>query len=429
MSEPSPARPRLRASAGVMAAATLGANVLVYGVFLVLARALTPADLGAFSALGNLLVIAGVPALALQLVTARHVARTRSTPPADLPAAVGSALRTGLVVGLGGTAVVLALAPVLSAVLDLPSGWLAVLLALAVLPVYLAYAAQGCLQGRERFVALGAVLVAVAVGRLAAAVVGGGLGWGVGGVLGLTVLASWLAAGLALVLVRDGLPAAWARARPTWVGEVLRGTTATAALLVVTNLDVPLARALLHPDDAGRYAVLAVLAKAAYWGPAFLATLLYPRMATGSGRRAALAAVWATAGIGVAVVGGAALLARPLVLVVGGERYAELAPLAPLFAAVGATWSVAQVLVYWRLSRGDHRMGLVVWTVAAVVVAVVGWRHGGIADVALPLLAGGLVVVAWGVALLVRHGAARRPAREEPGVSAPRRARSGPPRR
>jgi O-antigen/teichoic acid export membrane protein len=425
MADPSPPTPstdaadgrrRLGRSAAVVAAATLTANVLVYGVYLVLTRALTPGDFGAFSALGNLLVIAGVPALALQLVSARHVAR-------DEPDPVSTALRTGLLLGVAGTVLALALSPVVTTVLDLPGPAPAVLVALAVLPLYLAYAAQGCLQGSERFLALGGVLVALAGGRFAAAAVGGAVGLGVTGVLALTALATWAAAALALLLVRPRPGAVLAGLRRTWAVPVLRGATATAALLVATNIDVPLARAVLPPDTAGEYAVLAVFAKAAYWGPAFVATLLYPRMARGTGGRAARVAVVATAAIGLAGVAASAVLAGPLVLVVGGERYTDLASLVPLFVAAGASWSVAQVLVYWRLSRGDHRLGWVVWAVAAGVVASVVLRHPGVEAVVVPVLVGGVVVAGWGSVLLLRHGRGQAGGRR---VSARRRARTGP---
>lgn len=386
-------------AAAAVGLATLLANVLVYGVFLVLARALPPADLGAFSALGNLVVIASVPALALQLVTARHVARAGAAARDDETAA---GLRTGLLVGLGGTALLLVLAPVLTAVLDLPGPAPALLLAAVVLPTYLTYAAQGALQGRHRFALLGAVLVTVAVGRFAAAVVGAALHLGVTGVLALTVLATWLAAVPALWLVREALPRPGRTRTASWVGAVLRGTTATSALLVATNLDTPLARALLPAATAGEYAVVAVFAKAAYWGPAFLATLFYPRMATATGRRTAVSAVGATAALGLVGTLAAWLLAEPLVTVVGGAAYTHLAPLVPLLTASGAAWSVAQVLVYWRLSRSDHRLGWVVWVVAAGVVVTVLLRHDGIAQVASAVLVGGLVVVGWGATLLAR---------------------------
>lgn len=58
---------------------TMTANLLGYGFFLVLNRTQTPENLGVVVALTNLAVIGAVPALALQLVVARRVARARVT--------------------------------------------------------------------------------------------------------------------------------------------------------------------------------------------------------------------------------------------------------------------------------------------------------------------------------------------------------------
>lgn len=421
---------RAGVSAGIIGATTLLANVLAYALFLVLNRTLSPEDLGAVAALLNLTVISGVLALALQLVAARHVATaagrttgraTASVPTGDTAAGTeAAALATGLLLGLAASAVVLVASPLVAAAFDLDGVLPAVLVGLVVLPTYLTYAAQGCLHGRERFGALGLVFVVVAAGRFLAGSGAALAGWGVTGVLALTVVAAWLAAGVALALVPGGVRALRRHLRTTWVRAVLHGATATSALLVVTNMDVPLARTFLPAVESGEYAVVALFSKAAYWGPAFLATLFYPRMARATTRRSALWAVGSTAAIAVAGVLVAALFAEPLVRVVGGPDYAHLAPLVPLLTASGATWSVAQVLVYWRLSRGDHRLGYAVWTVAAVVAAVVVlWRHDSIAEIASAVLAGGLAVVAYGLVQLART----------PGVSGRRRARTDRPRR
>ena len=78
---------------------------------------------------------------------------------------------------------------------------------------------------------------------------------------------------------------------------VLHSATATSALLVVTEHGHPARRTVLPPVESGEYAVVSVFAKAAYWGPAFLATLFYPRMARATTRRSALLAVGSTTAI------------------------------------------------------------------------------------------------------------------------------------
>jgi O-antigen/teichoic acid export membrane protein len=411
-------------SAGVIGVATLVANILAYALFLVLNRTLSPDDLGAVAALLNLTVISGVLALALQLVAARHVATeaTLSVEEASPAAAASeaSALATGLVLGLVVTAVMLLASPLVAAAFDLDGALPAVLVALVVLPTYLTYAAQGALLGRERFGVLGLVFVIASAGRFAGAAGAAATGHGVTAVLAGTVVGAWVAAAVALGFVSPGVRRVPQHLRTTWVRGVLHGATATSALLVVSNMDVPLARTFLPPVQSGEYAVVALFAKAAYWGPAFLATLFYPRMARATTRRSAVWAVGSTAAIAVAGVLLSAVLATPLVLVVGGPTYEHLAPLVPLLTACGAAWSIAQVLVYWRLSRGDHRLGYAVWTVALLVAGtVVLWRHDSIAEIASTVLAGGLAVSAYGLVMLART----------PGVSARRRASSGRPPR
>jgi O-antigen/teichoic acid export membrane protein len=418
-------------TAAVLAAATLVSNVLAYALYLVLNRTLTTDDLGATAALLNLVVISTVLALAVQLIAARHVATGRS-PGRELVPAPGaaassdqgdpaaSAIANGALLGLAVTAVMLAASPFVAAAFDLDGILPAALVALVVLPTYLTYAAQGCLHGRERFGALGLVFIAVAVGRFAAGAGAAVAGLGVTGVLGLTVVAAWLTAGLALALVPGGVRTARHHTDAAWVRAVLHGATATSALLVVTNMDIPLARTFLTAAQSGEYAVVALFSKAAYWGPAFLATLFYPRMARATTRRSVLLAMGSTAAVAALGILAAALLAEPLVRLVGGPGYVHLAPLVPLLTATGAVWSVAQVLVYWRLSRGDHRLGYAVWTVAAAVAAVVVlWRHESVSEIASTVLLGGLTVVAYGLVQLART----------PGVSERRRARSGRPPR
>jgi O-antigen/teichoic acid export membrane protein len=393
--------------------ATSSANILAYGLYLVLNRQLTPQDLGAVAALLNLTVISAVLALALQLVAARRVATDRAVVHSR-DATEASALATGTVLGLAVTALMLFASPLIAWAFDLAGILPAVLIAVGALPTYLTFAAQGCLLGRERFGTLGVVFVVAAVGRFVAGAGAAWAGLGVSGVIGATVLAAWVTAAISLAMVPTAARAAGARMRSTWVRTVLHSATATSALLVVTNMDIPLARAVLPPIESGEYAVVSLFAKAAYWGPAFLATLFYPSMARATSRRSALLAVGSTTAIALVGVGLSALLAEPLILVVGGPAYSELAPLVPLLTASGAAWSVAQVLVYWRLSRGDHRLGYAVWAVAALIAAtVLLWRHDSIAQIASTVLAGGLAVAVYGLVLLLGTSPGR------PAASAP----------
>jgi O-antigen/teichoic acid export membrane protein len=132
---------------------TMTANLLGYGFFLVLNRTQSPENLGALVALTNLAVIGAVPALALQLVVARRVARARATD-RDQASAGGTALRTGTVVGFAMFLLTCGVTPVIVWALHLDSALPALLLALVVGPTCLTYAVLGDLQGTDRFLAL-----------------------------------------------------------------------------------------------------------------------------------------------------------------------------------------------------------------------------------------------------------------------------------
>jgi len=378
---------------------TMTANLLGYGFFLVLNRTQTPENLGVVVALTNLAVIGAVPALALQLVVARRVARARVTH--DQSSAGGTALRTGAMVGLAMALLTAAAAPLITWALHLDSEVPALLLALVVGPICLTYAVLGDLQGTDRFLALAALYVTVGLTRLVAGVLAGLAGWGVTGVLGALAAAAVAAALVALAVMGVSSAREAVRRGESWHRPVLHGMTATSALLVVSSLDAPLARHFLPPVAAGEFAVLTIFSKAALWAPAFVVTVVYSRMATRRGSRHVGLAVSATAAIVALGVLVTLVLRQPLVLLVGGASYAHLAGLVPLFTAIGGMWALAQVFVYWRLARADHRFGLLLWVVAIVVIAIAALAtHKSPAQLAWTLFGGGCLVVLVGAGLL-----------------------------
>lgn len=392
--------------AGVVGAGTLLANIFGYALFLVLNRELGADELGAVASLLNLVIIAGVAALSTQLVSAWRVALHRAD-------AEATALRTGTIVGALVTVVVLVLTPVIVQLLHLDGPIPVLLVAASMLPTCLTAAAQGCLQGSERFVALGSVYALASIGRAAGGATAAWLGWGVTGVMGLTAVGAWVVALGAIATVRGHVGRSFDAEVPTQVRRVLLGMAGTSALLVASTIDTPVARHVLSGEDSGAYAVLSLFAKAAFWGPAFLATVLYPNMSRARGTRPLIVALGGTAAIVAVGVAASAVLSGPLVRIVGGPSYTHLASLVPVFTALGGAWALSQVLVYWGAARGRHAVGYLVWAaVGLATVVVVLWRGESVAQVARTFLTASLLVTVLGVA-----------------VSAPRRASSAPPRR
>ena len=398
-------RRRQGLAAGAVGAGSLLSNVFGYALFLVLNRELGPDELGAVASLLNLVIIAGVAALSTQLVSAWRVALHR-------PDAHATALRTGATVGLIVTAVVTVLTPAIAPLLHLEGPLPVLLVAGSMLPTCIAFAVQGSLQGSERFVALGVLYAVTSVLRMAGGVLAAWLGWGVTGVIALTTLASWVVAIGAVVLLREHIGRAMEAGVPTQARRVLAGMAGTSALLVASTIDTPVARHVLPGDDSGAYAVLSLFAKAAFWGPAFLATVLFPHMSRTRGTRPLFVALGGTAAIVATGVAGSALLADPLVRIVGGAAYAQLGDLVPVFTGLGGAWALAQVLVFWGAARGRHVVGYLVWAAVGIATAVVVLgRHDSVADVAWTFALASFVVAVLGVAVSVPRRASSGPAR------------------
>ena len=143
-------------------------------------------------------------------------------------------------------------------------------------------------------------------------------------------------------------------------------------MMALTSVDLLLARALLTPEDAGRYALGAVAAKAAFWLPQAVGTVLYPRMADPAGHRGAVrSAVTVLLGIGAVVVIGAAV-AAPLVPVVVGEDYRPVAGLLWAFALLGVTLSVLQAFLLAIIASDRTVEAGIAWC-GLVLTAIAVW--------------------------------------------------------
>lgn len=399
-------RPELARAALVVAPATMAANVLGYVFTVVVSRALGPDGFGALGALLGLLLIGAVPALALQAVSARRVALAESAG-ADVAAVVRRMLRASLLLGAGTTAVLLLGSPALAAYLHLdslvPVAWLAASLA----PLAVISAAQGVLQGSERFRALAVVFVAAALFRVAGGIAAVVAGAGLSGVLAATTAGSAVAALVAVVLLRGARSGAPAPPPEGLMRELGAATFGLLAVVALANVDVLLARHHLSAREAGLYAVGAVLAKIAFWAPQVVAVVVFPRLAGDRAREVLRTALLCLGGFGLLLVVGAFLLARPALLLVFGEEYVDLAPAAWAFVALGSTLAIAHLLVVNGIAARTSRLAvLVAAAVVAEALVISLWLHSTVDEVVGVALTTVVVVAVVGIALASRRRAA-----------------------
>ncbi len=357
--EDSAQRASLARGGTLVAPALTLVNVMAYVVTVAAARDLSKDDYGTLVALLGVLLVACVPAIALQAVVAKAV-RTR---------APGALLRRGLVLGLTASLVGAALSPVVAAFLH--SGVAGPLLvAVQLAPFAVLSSAMGVLQGQERFGALALVISVQALGRGAGVVplLFGGTSDDV-----LVALAAGVLASALLALAFVGLPASG----PAFaLAEVGHATGGILALLVLANVDVLLARNVLSGDQSGRYAVGAVLAKAAFWLPQAVAVVVFPRLSDPVEGRALLrTSLLLVGGLGALEVIGCLVLAKPVLEITFGTQYGALSPYAWLWVVQGAALSLVQLLVYRAIALADRVTGVVIGVGAALETAVVLLWH------------------------------------------------------
>ena len=349
-------------SGASLAAATVVSGLLSYAFNLTLTRALGPESFGAVGALLGAAVIGSVPATALQLEVARLVASGESVGTAWLIRRAGLAV-SGLTLAVG-----LALVPLLDHVLRLSTPWDAVWLALLLFPQTLTGALLGLLLGHGRMGRFAVVLICVGLARLAAAVAtqafDGGTTFALSAAVAGAVVSMLIGAGAVIGIGDDGRTTRHPSVRSFSLG-LLRATSGAAALMVLLNADLLVARALLGDNDSGQYAFLTTFGRVTFWGTSFLSLWVFPRVAGTSGATRAIRwSLVAVTGGGALAVAGTALLRDRLVVLLAGAAYVESAPYVAAFALAGALISVIQLGTYVDVARSGHRL-----TVAAVAGA------------------------------------------------------------
>ena len=353
----------------VLGAGTAAANALAYVTAVVLARATGPAVYGELAALVALGVIGNVPATALQLVVARRTAA----------AGTGRDLRGIRAAGVTAAGLVLTvrpLSPLLDAALDLHGLAAPLVLGLTLVPQTITGAlSETCSAARPTAGWLRRTCSRPRAARGGGAVAA--LGGSVVQILLAVAGAGVLSLGLTVLLCGLHRPVRSLTAEaPPW-RELVGAGAVTGGVLVLTNLDLLMARAFLEPSAAGAYAVGSLFAKAAFWAPNFVAVLVYPRLASGTGvRRALVRAMALTVAIGGVVVLVTAATARPIISATSGSEYLDHATYPVTFAVLGALFALAQLLLLSSVAMTDRRAEGLVWAAIAVEAVAMSLNHG-----------------------------------------------------
>lgn len=340
-------------------AGSMTANIAAYLLAWLASRWLGPVGYGEFASLLAAQLVLAVPALALQTVVAREAVRGRS---ADALRSLG--YRCAAIVAV----LAAALTPAMAWLLD--TGTVAAFSALATAPMLVLLATeQGLLQGHGRFGALSAVLAGAGVMKVLPAVTV--LALGGSAAPALVASAAGTALFVAIVRLLDRTDDVGAH-QSTRIGvvSVLAASQVQLALIALSSLDLLIVRVVLSEYDAGVYALGAVATKAAFWLPQAVGVVLYPKMANpAQSARAVRSALAVLVGIGAVLVFGAAI-AGPLVPMLVGDAYADVAPMLWAFALHGAVLAVLQCALLSAIASERTRVAVLAWIGLAVEAAV-----------------------------------------------------------
>jgi O-antigen/teichoic acid export membrane protein len=371
--------PRSGAGSGALiAAASLLATAFNYLFLLASGRLLGTEDYGALAALLGLLTVILLPTGALQLAVAREVSRLHAI--GDSPEADGfgrAMLKLGSILTVPLVVVALLLVQPAADVLGIDSIAAVALAALAVSVALVLPITIGVLQGEHRFGAVSVLYVLPFGLRLALLVVVAALGaYTLGGAVLSAVGGAIASAAVALWLVRSSVARGSVVAKPNlrpffhYLWPVVLGLLGIA---VLTNGDLVIVKARFSPAEASDYAVASAFARVAFFMPATILAVLFPRTAARQARGDETADILGrtlivTAAFCALLIACYATVGEKLIELSFGDEFANADALLPGLTFSMMLFSLANVLVGFHLSRNEVRYA---WFVAGAVVVQV----------------------------------------------------------
>ncbi len=378
----SPARlaARLGRATTVMIGLTFLASATNYGSNIIFSRLLSPASYGDLTALIAFAVIVAVPTGAAQTVVAERIAVLLAEGEHDrarylIRHAVAHIAMIALILGV---AYVLCI-PLIKHLLGLQTVGPAIALAPLLVLSFFIPVAYGVLQGMERFVALGAVLLVTAMSRIVIGVPWTLAGGGAGGPLFGQALGCLLALGATAYLsrsylLRRGTGAARAGLRRRPDQRTLAAGGVFIGFALISNLDVLLAKLMLPAHAAGEYAALVTVEKIVIFLPAAVAVVMVPTAAKarhldGSAGRVLRISALLVAITTLLVAVPASLAPDTLMRLMFGPKYVNAAAGVLPIVCAGTCLALLYLLVVYTVAIEDRRL---VWLLAGGVLLQVG---------------------------------------------------------
>ncbi len=234
-------------------------------------------------------------------------------------------------------------------------------------------------------------------------------GWGVAGALAGNVAAVVLSLGFGVLGARlvYGSGAGQAPARSALYGYSLRYVLASCAYAVLSYADIAVVKHYFSGEQAGAYAIAAMVGRIAFFLPVPVASAMFPKVVSGGlstpeARRTLVKGLVIVALITLSAAVGCTLFPQLVMRILTGAWRPELAGLVR-----GVVWALSplplvMLLMNYELAQRRFRVTWPLAACAVLFVAGTAWRHGELREVVACLAA------ANGLALLLTWWTVRR---------------------
>jgi O-antigen/teichoic acid export membrane protein len=239
---------------------------------------LTPEDYGIVISLLALLVIVSVLGSTIETTVTKFVSKESVVKLGRANYLWKYFLKRTFLLGLAMFVVLALLSPLISRFLNIGNNWYPIILFLSLVLTFAVCANQGTLRGLQRFLPLGISGTLMAFSRLVIAVGLVYLGFKVSGALLSFALAAVIAFLVSTYFLRDLATVGNEKVKVSGVHSYTGlAFLALLAFVVLTNVDVILAKQYLSAVDAGNYSAISVMGKLAFFIPGGIAIAMFPK--------------------------------------------------------------------------------------------------------------------------------------------------------
>jgi O-antigen/teichoic acid export membrane protein len=396
----------------MMVAVTLG-GALNYLFSIIMTRML--GETGAFSSfnsLNSIFLIMTMGALAFQTVVTKNVAEFEVRDEMMKVRALAHYFSRLLIIsGIAVMAVSVACAWPLAHVLKLDSPVYVIIVGSSIAATLYITLPYGLLQGEQKWIGLGSASIASSLLRIISGFALVAIGFGVSGALGAATIAQVCLIAIVVYYYRE-LFSGRAESIEGWhPAEALRALLPVAVavflVLLMTQIDVVLVKALKGAAEADRYSYGALAGKAVLFFPSGITMVMFPIVSAlrTEGRRTGRILAWslvACLAMEAAVVGFYAIFPGFTSSFFAGKHGKEITgltgvlglPFVVLFGLVMAVYALLTILVYYQLAL-DLRafIGLLVLGAAAEIALIFAF-HRTLPQVLLVMLVVGVALLA-----------------------------------